>query len=342
MTAPIKYDELLAHWARQQWKPHYLFSGLEDFLIDQAVEGATRHWLGEKPDALSLDRLDAETHALEDILQAAQTVPFFGGARVLCIRNVSQISAKEQEHLVRMLGSVSPETHCLFIWGKEWRRDDAQKPLVEEISKTGQVVIFWPMFPEQAERWALERAKFYRKTLHPQAAHWLVQQSGEGLRLLDQELAKCASFVGEKPDIALDDVQNSFGYRKASSPYDWVTFIRQQKAPPALEVLDHLLTEGEEPVRLLALLSRSVRDWLGTKGSGENAAMLAMRFRVRRGEENRFAQELAHWTEEGLTEALGQCVEAEQSIKTGKETPEMALTLLTLGLCRREPAHAGR
>ena len=103
-----------------------------------------------------------------------------------------------------------------------------------------------------------------------------------------------------------------------------------------------LLEEGEEPVRLLALLSYSLRDWLGTKGSGENTALLAMRFRVRRGEENRFAQELARWSEGSLTDGLGQCVEAEQAIKTGKETPEMALTLLTLGLCRGEPAYAGR
>src|SRR5882724_9929025 len=188
MSAPIKYDELLGQWSRDQWKPHYLFSGQEDFLIEQAVEGAKRHWLGEHPDSLSIDRLDAETHPIEEILQAAQTVPFFGGVRVLSIQNVSQWSAKEQEQIVEMLGSLSPDTHCLFIWGKEWRRDDAQKPLVEAIALSGQVVIFWSMFPEQAERWALDRAKHYQKALNPQAAHWLVQQSAEGLRLLDQEL----------------------------------------------------------------------------------------------------------------------------------------------------------
>ena len=54
MTLPIKYDELLAQWTHQQWKPHYLFTGGEDFLIDQAVEKATGHWLGEDSDALSL------------------------------------------------------------------------------------------------------------------------------------------------------------------------------------------------------------------------------------------------------------------------------------------------
>src|ERR1019366_8692888 len=123
------------------------------------------------------------------------------------------------EELVNVLGTLSAETHCLLIWGKEWRRDDAQKPRVDAVCKTGQVVIFWPLFPEQAERWAQERAKYYRKSLSPHAAHWLVQQSGESLRLLDQELAKCAAYVGEKPGIELEDVQTSFVYEKASSPF---------------------------------------------------------------------------------------------------------------------------
>src|SRR5205807_809929 len=102
-----------------------------------------------------------------------------------------------------------------------------------------------------------------------------------------------------------------------------------------LQILNHLLKEGEEPVRLLALLSRTLRDWLGTKGSNENASMLAMRFRIRRGEENRFFQELGRWSEEDLRDGVNECLQAEQAIKTGKDAPEMALTLLTLGLSGR-------
>ncbi len=342
MSAIIKSDELFALWSRQQWKPHYLFTGQEDFLIEQAYEHARRHWLGETPEALSLERLDAETQSAAEIIQVAQTVTFFGGNRILRIQNASQFTAKEQESFAEVLETLPPETHCIFIWGKDWRRDDAQKPLVEAVARNGQVVIFWPLFPEAAQRWALERAKHYKKTLSPRAAGWLVQQSGESLRLLDQELAKCSSFVGERPDIDLDDVQTSFGYHKASSPFDWTTYIRQQNGPGALQVLNRLLKEGEDPIRLLALLSRSVRDWLGAKGSGESPMMLSMRFHLKRGDEGRFMQELGQWSEEALTESLGHCVETEQAIKTGKETPEMALTLLTLGLCQGHASHALR
>jgi len=339
MAAPIKSDELWAQWSRKLWKPHYLFAGQEEFLIDQAFNKALHYWLGDSPDALSFDRLDAETQSPEDIIQAAQTVPFFGGPRVLLIKNASQLLAPEQEKVSEVLETLSPETHCLFVWGKEWRRDDANKPLVEALMKIGQVVIFWPPFPEQAQRWVIERAKHYKKSLTLQAAGWLVQQSGDSLRLLDQELAKCACYVGERPEIDLEDVQTSFGYQKAGSPFDWLTAIRQTKGPVAIQVLDQLLREGEEPVRLLALVSRTLRDWLYAKTMGESAGMLAMRFHIKRGEEDRFRQELARWSEENLIEGIRQCVETEQAMKTGKETPEMALTLLTLSLGHRELAH---
>ena len=40
MPAPIKSDDLFAQWSRKQWKLHYLFTGQEDFSIDQASEQA--------------------------------------------------------------------------------------------------------------------------------------------------------------------------------------------------------------------------------------------------------------------------------------------------------------
>src|SRR5665213_2179369 len=107
MPAPIKSDELFSLWGRKQWKPHYLFTGQEDFLIEHACDQALRHWLGDKPDALSVDRLDAETHSVDDIIQAAQTVPFFGGQRILRVQNVSQLTAKEQERVAEVLGTLS-------------------------------------------------------------------------------------------------------------------------------------------------------------------------------------------------------------------------------------------
>ncbi|MFA5974834.1 MAG: DNA polymerase III subunit delta [Elusimicrobiota bacterium] len=341
MPMPIKADELFQAWSRQHWQSLYLFAGQEDFLIEQAVHQAMAHWLQADDSGLNRDRFDADNHSAEEIIQVVQTVPFFATTRVIQIDNASRFSASDQERLAESLSRLPPETRMIFIWGKEWRRDDSRKPLVEAVSRLGQVIIFWPLFPEPAQRWVVQRAKtLYAKTLAPDAAAWLVQHAGEGLRLLDQEIAKCTAYVGEKPGISLEDLQASFGYQKASSPFDWVTALRQKHHRPALQVLRHLLQEGEEPLHLLALVERALRDWLSAKASGENPSVLAMRFHIRRGEENRFSQELMLWDETELTMGLQRCVETEQRIKTGKETPEMALTLLTLSLCSLQTADA--
>lgn len=336
MNAPIKSDELFSAWSRNQWKSVYLFAGEEDFLIDQAVTQAVAHWLSDESAGMNKDRFDGENHDAAAILEVAQTVPFLSSTRVLRVDNASKLSAADQKLIAEALPNLPPETRMLFIWGKEWRRDEAKKPLVEAILERGIVAIFWPPFPEQAQRWAVQRMRHYKKTIAPEAAAWLVQQSGEGLRSLDQELAKCAVYVGERPAIELEDIQASFGYGKAGSPFEWIALIRQRQGAKALQTLERLLEEGEEPLRLLALLSRMLRDWLSSKGSQDSPAVLALRFHVRRGEEHRFAQELARWSEDELTDALDECLKAEQSIKTGKELPAMALTFAVLRLCRLE------
>src|SRR6185437_17123261 len=192
----------------------------------------------------------------------AQTMPFMGKCRLIQVDHAAALSSPEQSVLAEALPALPPENHLLFIWGKEWRRDEAKKPLAEAVSENGQIVIFWPLFPEQAQRWLLERARRYKKTLRPEAAGWLVQQAGEGLRLLDQELIKSGAYVGERPGIELEDVQASFGYSKAGSSFEWLAAIRRRSGPQALRLLETLLEEGEEPLKLLALASKVLRDWL--------------------------------------------------------------------------------
>src|SRR5258706_12790528 len=164
---PIKSDELWAQWSRHAWSAHYLFAGAEDFLIDQACENLARHWLGDDRRDIRIERFDADSHKTSEIIQAVQTEPLFGGARVVRIENSSEFSAADQKSVVALLSRLAPDTHVIFIWGKDWRRDDAHVPLVEALGQVGQVVVFWPLFPDQAQRWLLQRAKHYQKSMTP-------------------------------------------------------------------------------------------------------------------------------------------------------------------------------
>lgn len=338
--ATLKWDDLSRLWQQNHWSSVYLFAGQEDFLIEQALTKLLGHWLADDTSGgLNYDRFDGETHSASQILDAAQTVPFLSATRVVRVDQAAEFSADDQRQLAEGLGLLSPQTRMVFVWGREWKGKDASAPLIQAVSAIQAPVIFWTLFPEQARTWLMQRAKHYQKTLASDAAAWLLQEAGEGLRQLDQELQKCALFVGGRPEIELEDVQASFGYGKASSPYEWIDAIRRKQPARGLAILRDLLDEGEEPIRLLALLSRAVRDWLTAQHPRETPMSLAMRFHVRRGQENAFVQELRRWSEAELAAGLQRCVLAEQRIKSGRETPEIALTGLCLSFCGAEGGH---
>lgn len=334
MNAPIKADELSSAWSRNIWKPVYVFTGQEDFLIEESVSRLCAAKLAADNANLNHDRFDGEKSSAEDILQACQTVPFLSPTRVVEVRNTHRLSAEQQKLLAASVPNLSSSTFLILIWGKEWRRDDVERPLVEAVLTTGEVVIFWPLFPSQAQRWVEQRAKHYKKSIEPQAAIWLADMTDASLRRLDQELAKVASYSGGRPEITLEDVQASLGYYRASSPFEWLDALRRKQLPRAIQIMNRLLEEGEEPLRLLMMLSGTLRDWLSAKSGQESLPALARRFHLRRGEENAFLQELEKLSEEELVNGISACLEADQSIKTGKETPEMALSLLVLRLGR--------
>src|SRR4029077_4848329 len=244
-TRPLKADELFTAWSRHQYKFLYLFTGPEDLLIEEAVHQLASHRMGDPAAGINLDRLDGDSVTAEDILQACLTMPFGGACRMVEVRNPHRLSAEHQKRLAEGLANLPSTSQLVMIWGKEWRRDDAHRLLVEAAMRSGDVVIFWPLYPEAAQRWLIQRAKRYAKTIRPEAAAWLIQEMGEGLRTLDQELAKLSAYTGERTEITREDCEICFGYQKASSPFEWLNAIRQRESQVSMQTLRRLLDEGE-------------------------------------------------------------------------------------------------
>src|SRR5258708_36682708 len=115
-SLPAKSDDLFAGWFKNQWKSIYLFSGTEDFLIQDATEKFAQHWLSGPDASLNHDRLDGEDLSITDLMNACQTVPFLSDHRVVEVRNTAKIPAKSQQDLAEALPQLPSSTHLLLIW----------------------------------------------------------------------------------------------------------------------------------------------------------------------------------------------------------------------------------
>jgi DNA polymerase-3 subunit delta len=87
----------------------------------------------------------------------------------------------------------------------------------------------------------------------------LVDLVGTEMGLLDQELAKLATYAGSNSRIDEADVDQLVGQSRAENTWKIFDLIGAGQIGAALTMLDRLLDQGEEPLRLLGAFSMQLR-----------------------------------------------------------------------------------
>ena len=108
----------------------------------------------------------------------------------------------------------------------------------------------------QLERWLAEQAaERYEKQLPRDSAALMVALAGTSLGLLDQELGKLESYVGERRRIEPDDVSKLVGGWSTETTWAMIDALQEGQLGTALAGLDKLLSAGEAPQMILGGLA---------------------------------------------------------------------------------------
>ena len=88
---------------------------------------------------------------------------------------------------------------------------------------------------------------------------WLIDLAGPEMGLLDQEIAKLAVFVGDRPTITREDVDQIVGRGRAAETFKIFDAIGAGRPAEALSILERLNEQGEEPLGILGAFSWQLR-----------------------------------------------------------------------------------
>jgi DNA polymerase-3 subunit delta len=234
--------------------------GDEDWLVEEALGGLVDAHLHPAERDLNLDRLDAGETDVAEIITRADTMSFFGNARVVVVRDVQRLPPAAQERLAGYLEHGQPPSTLILVA----RSLDRRRRLYATLRKVARVQEFEPLDGGAAVAWVSKRAQSMSKRFEPEAARVLVALVGTGLRDLAGEVDKLAAFVGERETIRVEDVEEA-AYRGAQvSVFAITDAVGEGDVGRALRVLDALLA-SENPIGLLALIAGHFRALLATK-----------------------------------------------------------------------------
>ena len=255
----ISPDELLARLKKGKPIPAVLLLGEEPYLrdscrallIDQYVSEAARTW--------AVSRFSAERGDIQPAFDQAQTLPMLSPQQVVFLEDADAIEEfpdKKREDAVRQLEAYFSDPAPFTVLVIEAAHLDQRMKLAKMLAEKSLVVqVGLGEDPDRRNAAAVVLAKSLAKeqgvAFEEGAAEDLAECVAADLQRLKNEIEKLSAFVGDRRMIRRQDVAAMVISERAATVWEMADFIAASQGNRALDFLERLLRDGEEPLQLL-------------------------------------------------------------------------------------------
>jgi DNA polymerase-3 subunit delta len=320
--------------------PAYLFAGEEAYLIDLCLNKIEK--------LLAVDDLNREVFYAsdsnsEDILSAVFTLPFLSDKRLIIVKGVNKMRAKDAEHITRYLSNTSDTSCLVLLYSDNYKKETIakRKELVSVCTSSKNCVAV-----DCRKQYESEAKDFIKSVLTDKGKNAsydiisrIIEENGTDLLNILNEIEKLSLYVGkDKKEITENDLEKVGGYTKEVNIYALSSDIESKNLKRALFVLEKLLNDGEDPVMVLSAISSSIRKMLNAKSMLEEQNMspseVASALRIHSFYVGTFFSNLKKHNAKTLKESLKVILQTDIAIKTGGNDAVSALEKAVLFVCK--------
>jgi len=256
-------EELLARAKKGKPIPAILLLGAETYLRDSCRSALSDAYVNEAARAWAISRFSAERGDLQSALDQAQTLPMLSPQQVVFVEEaeaIEEFSEKKRDDAVKQLEAYLADPASFTVLVIEAAHLDQRMRLGKMLIERALVVqVGLGDSPDQRTAVAVALAKSLareqRIEFEKGAAEDLAESVAADLQRLKTEIEKLASYAGDRKTIRREDVALMVISEKAATVWELADFLAGRKPRLALEFLDRLLRDGEEPLQILGALA---------------------------------------------------------------------------------------
>lgn len=320
-----------SHIDKEALAPAYLLTGEDGFLVERAlgrilarsVDGAARDF--------NLDFFYARDSRTADIVSQAETLPMMAERRTVVVKEADRL--KDLEPLTSYMGDPSPATVLVLVAeGAERSREAA---LSKSLGRHGVTVHFYRPSDAEILRWIARIADEAGYRMEADASSHLKDVLGDNLALIEAELVKVFNFVGDRKTVTLGDVREAVGDFGMPLVFELVDQVADKNTGRALEMLHRLLREGEQPLMVLAMLSRHWRRLIEAcerMSMGDGPAEIEKRFRLNFKNKDAFLRQVRRLGAPELRSGFTHLAKADEALKSSPLPDRLVMERLVLEL----------
>lgn len=303
----------------------YLLYGPEAYLKNQ-YRRKLLEALAPEGDTMNFSRFEGKGLSEGEIIDLAETVPFFAEHRVILLENSGFFKAKTDQLPDYM--AALPD-YLIMIFVEE--EIDKRNRMYKAVQKAGRVAEFSVQKEDDLMRWVLGVLKREKKKITRPDMELFLSKTGSDMGNIHMELEKLLDYTMGREVITRNDIEDICTTQISNRIFEMIRAMTEKRQKEALKLYYDLLALKEPPMRILYLMARQFNQLLLVKTLAEDGfdqKTIASRAGLAPFVVRNYIPISRKFTRQELLDAVENFTRAETDVKTGKLSDTMSVELM--------------
>ena len=318
-----------------------LFHGEEQYLVQWAYELLKSRYITPGTEAMDLMEVDGSEADIDAIKEFCETFSMFSEKKILRIADIPVLwknaSGRYSENFTKELCEYLedvPEGTIVVFTGRKDDPKAKESNLFKTIKKHGSIYDFAPLDKDLLGGFIQKRMKASGKTIRPSVADTIIYESGYlnkdieyGLYNLENDLRKMIA-PSDTNEILPADVTASIATGIDTNIFAMLDAVSRQRKDEALRLMWNIISSGENPFRVVAMITGQLELMLKTKemrSEGMSVPDIAKHLGIHEYRVKKAASFSGRMSEDDIRRMLMYAYEIDGNVKTGLMESSLAL-----------------
>ncbi|MFI3176132.1 MAG: DNA polymerase III subunit delta [Eubacteriales bacterium] len=316
----------------------YLLYGEESYLRHQ-YRDKLRDAVATKDDSMNYHYYEGKSINFGAIIDLAETMPFLAEYKVIVIEN-SGACTQSADQIAEYIQSIPESTILIFVEEAVDRRNK----LYKAIAKYGHCANFERQTEAILTKWIGGLLQQEGKTIPRETIGFFLEKTGFEMEQIRMELEKLTCYTYGREEITSKDVEAIVSTRIQNHIFDMLSAITMRNQREALRLYYDLLGLKEPPMKILVLLAKQFNQLYHVKllqGKGYQEKVIAKELGIQPFLVAKYARQARGSSIEHLRQAVEDCVQLDERIKTGRENDRTGVELFIITYSASESRKKG-
>ena len=306
-----------------QFKQIYLLYGEEGYLKKQYRDRFVKAMVPEG-DSMNYSRYEGKKTDIKEVIDLAETLPFFAERRLIVLEDTGFFKTGGGDLADYINSGMAPASFFVFVESEV----DKRSSLYKAVKAKGHIVELSAQDEGTLNKWVRSIVRKEKKEITPADAAYFIGKVGTDMENITRELEKLFCYCLDRETLTRQDIDAVCITQITNHIFDMVNAVAEQDRRRALDLYYDLLELREEPMRILALMSKQYRDLFHVKALSEEGVPrreIASGAGLHPYVAGKYETLARRFTKAQLRTVMEEMADLDQRIKTGLITDRLAV-----------------